>query len=195
MEEKNIYQYILNCFETASTNIQILPADEAAVGNLDKYLNFNPRSFFGVVITNTGGIIVDHCIRIYGSGQIDFVCRNQMLSGYGKMIVAEDITGGLFAMTAEGTLSYFAPDSLKWEDMDITYSDLLRWITDKNGINQFYETVRFSNWETLVKDIQADEGLAYFPFLWAKSDEKERHVRKLPITEIQKLQLEFYQKL
>lgn len=195
MAEVDKYQAMLDCFHNASTEIQLLTADKMAVEKLNEYLNYNPQSLFGLVLTNTGGIIVDNWIRIYGSGKIDFASRNQELSEYGSMIVAEDVTGGLFAIATDGTLSYFAQDSLEWEDMTITYSDFLQWITEKERINQFYETVRFNNWEIITKDIKINQGIGYYPFLWAKSDNKERHIEILPITEIQKLQFEFHKAL
>lgn len=146
MAEVDKCQAMLDCFHNASTEIRLLAVDERAVGKLNEYLNYNPQSLFGLVLTKTGGIIVDNWIRIYGSGEIDFASRNQELSEYGSMIVAEDVTGGLFTIATDGTLSYFVPDNLAWEDMTITYSDFLQWITEKERINQFYETVRFNNW-------------------------------------------------
>lgn len=195
MTDEDKFQAMLANFHNASTKIQVLDVDEKAVAKLNGYVNYHPQSYFGIVLRKTGGIIVDNWLRIYGSGEINFTSRNQELSEYGSMIVAEDISGGLFAMAADSSLSYFAPDCLAWEEMAITYLDFLQWITEKERVNQFYETVRFHNWEMIIKDIKTNQGIGYYPFLWAKSEHKERHVEILPIKEIQKLQFEFYKSL
>lgn len=195
MIEDEKYQALLGQFRSASTTIRVLPVDTLAVEKLSQSLTFNPRSYFGIVLTHTGGIVIDNWVRIYGSGELDFVIRNQELADYDTMIVAEDITGGLFAMTSNGELSYFAPDFLEWEKMEISYGDFLQWITEQERLDLFYETVRFPNWEAAIKAIKTNEGIGYFPFLWAKSEDKERHRELLPILEIQQIQLKFVQTL
>lgn len=98
-------------------------------------------------------------------------------------------------MGEEGELSYFAPESLQWEVMSIPYNDFLHWVTEKERINLFYETFRFEDWENVCKGIKLDQGIGYFPFLWAESDGKERYTELVSIMEIHKLQLEFAQEM
>lgn len=60
MAEVDKCQAMLDCFHNASTEIRLLAVDERAVGKLNEYLNYNPQSLFGLVLTKTGGIIVDN---------------------------------------------------------------------------------------------------------------------------------------
>ena len=59
-------------------------------------------------------------LRFYGAGELNFYERNDLFP-YSNIIVEEDILGGLFTILNDGNISYFAPDCLEWEVMEISY--------------------------------------------------------------------------
>ena len=130
---------------------------------------FNEETFFGVVLSKTGGIVIDDWIRIYGSGKYDFYKKNTSLSEWGAMIIAEDIVGGLFSLDNNGIINYFAPDSLQWESLDITYSQFIHWAMIKERVDKYYETFRWDGWAEDSAMLSSTQGMIFFIFLWEYS--------------------------
>ncbi len=183
---------ISEVFKDATTSINMLPVAQNDVINLDGFITFNPESAFGTILMNTGGIIVDNLVRVYGTGDIDFYTRNSALKGFDMMIVADDAVGGLFAMQPDGSLSYFAPDTLEWEEMDIDYYTFLSWLCDRERVHKFYENCMQEGFAELIKNIKINEGILYTPPLWTESEETKREMSVVDIEEIYGLQLELY---
>ncbi len=177
----------------SKSEIIVLPVDSEKVEKAKSIYQLDDKSSLGEIVTLTGGIICDKWVRIFGSGDIDFVEKNEFLKQYGMIVVGEDITGGLFSINAENMVHYFAPDTLEWEELDIKYSDFIfLFVAGGERIDEFYELCRFDNWQTEIKNIKSNEGLLYIPFLWSKEIKKVNSIRHkiVPIEEIQKLQLE-----
>jgi len=183
-------EMILKCFSESTTEIQVLPANKNNLCSLNDYINYNENSSFGIVLSHTGGVVIDSWIRIYGCGDIDFVQRNKLLKEYGVMIIAEDIVGGLFGLEKSGQMVYFAPDTLKWEAMEIDYQSFLSWVCEKEKVDLFYDTFRFENWEETAKSLTFEQGIAHFPFLWTSDNGVDRHREIIPIEEVLMLQLD-----
>lgn len=80
------------------------------------------------------------------------------------------------------SIFYFAPDTLEWEDMGLTFPQLVRWLVEGN-VDLFYMDFRWDNWESEVNELNFSEGISFYPFLWAKS-EQERHRRIIQVEEI-----------
>ena len=119
---KNILESIKSSFK----NVKVLPIEESVLSQVLENFHIEEESLLGTIIFNTGGIIIDSWIRIYGAGKVNFYQRNKDFP-YSNIIVAEDILGGLFAYMSNGNIGYFAPDTLEWEDMEIGYSQFLYW--------------------------------------------------------------------
>ena len=187
------WQNILDDFSKATTKIIILPVDTKKIKNLEGYITYNSNSSLAIILSNTGGIIVDNWIRIYGSGEIDFVERNKRLQQYTSMIIAEDIIGGLFAINPNGEMLYFAPDMLEWENMEIDYYSFLSWVCEKERVDLFYEIFRFDKCEEMVSNMNYAQGILHIPFLWLDDEGKDRSKNIVPIIEIQNLQFEIKQ--
>ncbi len=177
----------------SSCEVTVLPVDNLKVEQAKSIYKLDDKSSLGEIVTLTGGIICDKWVRIFGSGDIDFVEKNAFLKPYGMIVVAEDITGGLFSINAENMVHYFAPDTLEWEELGIKYSDFVFFfVLGGKRVEKFYELYRLDNWQTEIKNIKSDEGLLYIPFLWSKEIKKVKSLKHkiVPIEEIQKLQLE-----
>jgi hypothetical protein len=88
------------------------------------------------------------------------------------LLVADDVLGGLFAINAGGlgddinSMYYFAPDTLEWEEMELTYDRLL-WFCFNGDLDDFYADFRWNGWQTAVKDISSDEAFYLYPPLYS----------------------------
>ena len=158
-----------------------------ARGDVLVELQVTTRSPMGAIAYETGGVLIDHgWLRILGAG-------NQKLSrnlaewnrgrSSGYLLVADDVVGGFFAINGgslgvdAGSMYYWAPDTLKWEALDIGYTDFVRWaVGDK--LSAFYEDLRWDGWESDVKTVGGDQCFTFYPFLWAKEGSVESSSRK-----------------
>ena len=151
----------------------------------EKYSKFQNK-FFYEQFTNSGGIIIDHWIRIYGCGDINIVEKNKLYNKDNNMdiIVGEDVLGGLFALK-DDLIYYFAPDTNEWENLNIYYTQFLDWILNNNqSINKFYELFRWNKWEEDCKKLKITEGVSFYPLLNFKCNINERSIRIISIDEL-----------
>ena len=179
----------------ATTKISLINPDEKAVAHLKEIYPFHKETFFGVVLSKTGGIVIDNWIRIYGSGKYDFYRKNTSLSEWGALIVAEDIVGGLFSLDGNGIINYFAPDSLQWESLDIKYSQFIQWAMSKERVDKYYETFRWDGWEKDSAMLSSIQGIICIPPLWTKESITGFLTKTAPMHEILGLQLAFSKEL
>ena len=166
----------------------------------------------GAIIYETGGILVDNgWLRILGSGneKLDRTIPNwnkgKTFNEYGEkpslLLIADDIVGGFFAINGGalgqdlGMVYYFAPDSLNWEPMDIGYSDFIWWAFTGN-LEDYYENVRWKDWKEEISELNGNQGIFFYPFLWTKHKNiKELSRKAVPIMEIWTLQQEIVKQL
>ena len=181
-----------NYFEEVETKIIVLSNDSDKANKTKTVFQFDEETLLGTIVLQTGGIIFDQWIRVYGSGEIDFSQKNKFLLPYGKIIVAEDLAGGLFGIDENNMIFYFAPDTLEWEDMEISYPQLIQRFTEGGeNVECFYESFRWEGWQEDTKDIKHNEGILYIPFLWTEEASAEGLLHKIvPIDEVQKIQLD-----
>jgi hypothetical protein len=165
------------------------------------------RSPMGAIVYETGGILVDYgWLRILGSGcerlprSMPEWNRGRSIAEYGESapywLVADDVIGGLFALAgATGSISYFAPDTLRWEPMGMGYSQFIYWCFTGDTA-KYYADYRWSGWQEDVKDLPGDRVFNFYPFLWAKAESLESRSRKqVPIAELCDLQLDIITQL
>ena len=124
--------------------MEVLPPVEANRKSALVAIQVTTRSAMGAIIYETGGILVDHgWIRILGSGcerlprSLPEWNKGRTFDEYGDsapyLLVADDVIGGFFASDGGGlggkvgSMFYFAPDSLRWEPIDMGYSDFVYW--------------------------------------------------------------------
>ena len=151
----------------------------------EKYSKFQNK-FFYEQFTNSGGIIIDNWIRIYGCGDINVVEKNKLYNKDNNMdiLIGEDVLGGLFALK-DDLIYYFAPDANEWENLNIYYTQFLDWIVNNNqSINKFYELFRWNKWEEDCKKLKLTEGVSFYPLLNFKCNINERSRRVISIDEL-----------
>ena len=159
----------------------------------EKYSKFQNK-FFYEQFTNSGGIAIDHWIRIYGCGDINVVEKNKLYNKDNNMdiIVGEDVLGGLFALK-DDLIYYFAPDTNEWENLNIYYTQFLDWILNNNqSINKFYELFRWNKWEEDCKKLKLTEGVSFYPLLNFKCNINERSRRIISIDELIRFNMKIF---
>lgn len=181
-------------FKQSKRNIEILNIDSSKINTVKVKWNIPDDTLWGAILYNTGGIVFDGWVRLLASGERDIVNWNATLNINGFIVVADDILGGLFGLNTEtNIIHYFAPDTLEWEDMEVTYSQFVRWLAE-GDVDRFYDAFRWDNWEEEVSRLKMSEGISFYPFLWAKP-EQERHKKVIPLEEIVLLSFDMKQQL
>lgn len=180
---------IMHSIQKSPKKVKMIPVDEAVLRDISNAFEINQNSLLGTIVYYTGGIIVDDWIRIYGSGKANFYQRNQDFPCT-NILVAEDILGGLFAIMDAGTIGYFAPDTLQWEDNDLTYSEFLYWCFH-GDTDTYYKDNRWCTWKEDISTLPIENGIAFYPFLWAKAELEERIRKEIPLAEIIRLEFDF----
>lgn len=187
-------QKIMDDIKRSIKKVQVLPAEDAVKKEVRKRFSLDPESVCGTVIENTGGIIIEDWIRLYGSGEVNIVARNELYP-FEELVVGEDILGGLYVYLENGNIGYFAPDCLELEDMEIHYPQFLYWCLH-GDTDTFYLDYRWEGWQQEVAKLGYDEGVAFYPFLWAEAERFESRERKgVPMDEIIGLEFEYLEQM
>lgn len=187
-------EMILKSIKESPKEIRILPKQDKQLLVIKNQYFINEESTLGAIVYNTGGIMVDEWIRIYGAGDIDFTERNKLFP-YDKMVVAEDILGGLFIILEGGNVAYFAPDTLEIEDMEISFGQFIYWCLH-GDTDTFYTDYRWEHWQEEVKSLGIDYGMSFYPYLWAEAESLEkRHRQAILMKEIIGLEMDFCQQI
>ena len=188
-----VVKKILDDIKSSTKTIKILPSNNAVKKGIREKYEINPESLLGMILENTGGIIIDNWIRLYGAGELDFVSRNAMFP-FDNLVVAEDILGGLFVYLDNGNIGYFAPDCLELEDMEIHFNQFLYWCLH-GDTDTFYMDYRWKNWQEDISNLNCNEGVAFYPFLWTQEGIEKRSRRIVPINEIIGLEFDFLKQI
>ena len=173
--------------------------DDPAWPEIEASIARAPR--LGSVVFHTGGILIDRgWLRVLGSGHRDRSLLDIQAANDGEVfgiVVGQDVLGGIFAWgtTLDGatpTIHYFAPDSLRWEDLGSGYSARLNAMLD-GATAEFYESLRWPGWEAEVASCQLDFGIHTLPPAWtAQGKDLSRVSRKpVPMREIVSINVEF----
>lgn len=207
------WPFVQEWIESATNKVEILAVHpEKATDALYK-TQVTTRSPMGAIIYMTGGILVDDgWIRILGSGSPKL---NRSLPDWNKgkafdefgdaapfLLVADDAIGGSFAINGGGLgedvgkIYYFAPDTLSFEALDLSYADFLTFCFN-NDLDSFYRGFRWKDWRTEVSNSTGDQAFSFVPFLWtAEGKDIEKNSRKLvPAEELYQLHLSFREQL
>jgi len=189
----------------ASNPVEVLPADRAWAEATLVALQVTTRSPMGAIALETGGLLVDSgWLRILGSGSARLAGTLLTWNGRGAdaipnpltdaIIVAHDAVGGVFALNGgafEGTahgVFYFAPDSLRWEDLELGYSGFIEFTLD-GDLTKFYENERWPGWRKEIAKVNADQGFLIYPPLWATGEPIEKRDRSVvPMAELWRFQ-------
>ena len=136
------WPFVSEWIKSAKNKVEILSVDNEKAKDALYKTQVTTRSPMGSIIYETGGILIDNgWIRILGSGNVKL---NRSLPEWnlGKgfkefgqsapfLLVADDAIGGFFMLNGGalgkdlGKIYYFAPDSLEFEPLNITYTEFL----------------------------------------------------------------------
>lgn len=195
-----IWNEIKSILKSSTKNIKILSSN---YNNSLNNLNINENSVLGQVIINTGGIFIENYIRLFGSGDeensYNIYKYNLELKKYfddNIIIIGNDIFGGLFSLNKEkNNILYFAPDTLEWEDLDITYKEFIKFVTSEK-IDEFYKSYKWSTFQEDIKKVKFNEGTLIYPFLWSNECNIEKAKKDIvPFSELLQVNIEFKKKL
>lgn len=171
----------------ASVNHQLLPSSAESSRVLTR-LQVTTRSTLGTIAYHTGGLLIDHgWLRVVGSGH-PLLPRNLADWNEGRadgcLLVADDVVGGFFAINGGGLgddvgeMYYWAPDTLKWEQLEIGYTDFLSWaLSDRIAL--FYDGLRWEGWRSDLEALGSDQCFSFFPYLWTQEGSIERSSRAM----------------
>ncbi|MER7576761.1 DUF2625 family protein [Streptomyces sp. NPDC126514] len=156
-------------------------------------LQVSAGSALGAMVLHCGGLVLDGgWLRIFGGRPSSLQGALPSLAAVNRfpatvdpawrpqdaLVVGHDVLGGVFALNthdpaaagrpgAPGQMTYFAPDSLEWEAMDMGYGSWLTWtLTDR--LAHFYEGLRWPGWQQETANLTTAEGITVYPFLWSK---------------------------
>jgi len=188
--------------DSATNKVEILPCNQEKASDALYKTQVTTRSPMGAIVYSTGGLLIDNgWIRILGSGHAKL---NRSLPDWNKgktfaefgqrspyLLVADDAAGGFFAINGGGLGSdlgkvyYLSPDDLKWENLDMTYSDFL-WFCFTGDLNKFYTGLRWTNWTQEIAKLDGNKAYSFYPFLWsAEGKDIDKNSRKpVPVEEV-----------
>ena len=168
----------------AKNHFEILPRDERRAGEELVALQVSTRSPMGAVVYESGGVLFYRgFVRLLGS-ECERMTRglaswnekmmpNLPIQGRPYLIVADDVVGGYFAINGgglcenAGVIYYLAPDTLAWEDTQLSYLDFVYWLFC-GDVESFYKPFFFEGWQDVVARLSCDETFSFYPFLWSK---------------------------
>jgi hypothetical protein len=171
----------------ATLSYQLLPPSTES-GRVLSSLQVTTRSTLGTIAYETGGLLIDHgWLRVLGSGHPQ-LSRNLVDWNNGRadayLLVADDAAGGFFSINGGGlgddvgAMYYWAPDTLRWEQLDIGYTDFLGWaLSDR--LATFYDGLRWDGWRSDLQELRADQCFSFFPFLWTREGSIDESSRTL----------------
>lgn len=183
----------------ARAPVEVLPCSDEAGARCLSLLQVTTRSPMGAIAYGTGGLLVDGgWVRVIGGGCEHFSRTLATWNGLdtgdhrlpGAMLVGDDALGGFFAINGgrfegrPGSVHYFAPDALAWEDLDASYSDWLVWLLT-GDLERFYGGSRWSSWRADVARLAPDRGVLVYPFPFAQGPSFDERTRgDVPIEEL-----------
>lgn len=195
--------------KNSKNKAEFLAADKVKARETLYNLQVTTRSPMGAITFFTSGILIDSgWIRILGSGNdklnrsIASWNKGKTISKFGEqpkyLLVADDVVGGMYAINAGGLgtdmgkMYYFAPESLAWEALDLTYSDFLNFCFN-GDVKGFYKDFHWEGWEKDIIKVTGDQAFSFMPFLWTKEGTDLNKVSKkpVPIEEVYSLNTKF----
>ncbi len=195
------WPFVQQMIDSAANHLEILPADSSKANDALLKTQVTTRLPMGAIIYQTGGILVDHgWIRILGSGSrtinrsLPDWNKGKSIQEFGQtppyLLIADDAVGGFFAINGGafgkdlGKTYYLSPDRLLWEPLDLTYTDFL-YFCFNNDLNEFYQNLKWINWEKDVAKLEGNKVFNFSPVLWSKEgkDINKNSRKKIPVGE------------
>lgn len=181
-----------------ANRVKIIPADDACAAINAEYYQADGSTNFGLLITTSGGVVVNGVVRLLGSNRApeyrDITLWNVKFGSAGAVILGDDIFGGVFAVNTGafsdklGNIFYFAPDTLEWEDTELQLSGLFAWLKD-GDMTGFYGQFSAEEYEKFRSmNVKFNEVLHILPPQWSAEFKTEPHdVRAIDVSEYYRL--------
>ncbi|KJY34479.1 DUF2625 domain-containing protein [Streptomyces sp. A1547] len=174
-----------------SVPVQVLPGDINEGRRCLLQMQVTGRSVLGALALHTGGLLMDNgWLRVFGggsgSGRLPSLAQvNRFPTDFDPgwhpatgLVVGHDIVGGVFALNgadpaaagrpgAPGQMTYFAPDTLEWEAMEMSHSGWVSWLLS-GRLETFYDGMRWPGWREETAVLAFEQGLSVYPFLWSE---------------------------
>lgn len=212
-EKEPGWELVSEWINSAKNKVEILKVDNEKAKEALYKIQITTRSPMGAIVYHTGGLLVDNgWIRILGSGNEKLIRTlpdwnfGKTITEYGKptpyLLIADDAIGRFFLLNGGGLrndigkIYYFAPDTLDFEPLDLSYSEFLDFCFN-NDLEKFYKGFRWTNWKVDVQKLNGDEVYNFVPFLWTKEGKQiNKNSRKaVPIAEQYRLNMDFRKQL
>ncbi|WP_017571667.1 DUF2625 domain-containing protein [Nocardiopsis halotolerans] len=169
----------------STVSVRALPVEPERGRTCLHRLQVTARSFLGAMALESGGLLVDGgWLRVHGGGGAELPGLGEVndLSAavvYGpppRLVVAHDVLGGVFALNGPaaedggypgkpGEVVYFAPDSLEWKPLEVSYSGWMLWMLEGH-LKSFYQDLRWPGWREEAEALDPERGLSLHPFPW-----------------------------
>jgi len=207
------WTFVKQWIVSAKNKVEVLSADTAKAKEALYKIQVTTRSPMGAVIYMTGGIMVDNgWIRILGSGNPKLTRslpewnKGKTLANFGEqvpyLLVADDAIGGFFLLNGGGLgkdlgkIYYFSPENLKYEPLELTYSDFLNFCFN-GDMEKFYKGLRWKNWTETVSILGGDNVICFYPYLWTKEgkDLKKNSKKTISVSEQYLTNMDFRKQL
>ena len=149
--------------------------------------------------------VVGGRVRVLGGGTAEIKSSLKTWNGLpsdlmpmerGMVRVGFDVFGGVFALDGgalgpgDGSVHYFAPDSLSWEPLELGHSAWVHWLlTEPDKLVTFYEAYRLADDGARLPGLAFDQALALSPPPWSPEASKFE-CRPAPANEVVKDLLE-----
>lgn len=196
---------IEDAIERGTTPVEVLPVSRERGERVLHRLQVTSGSTLGALALECGGLLVDHgWLRVLGGGHDgipDLASANGLVEPTDSstappwMLVALDVLGGRFAIdggglgVAHGQVCYFAPDTLRWESLDLGHTAFIHAMIGGAG-EGFYESRRWPGWEDECARLAHTHGFSLWPPPFSAEGQDLTAVsrRGVPMEEL----LEFY---
>lgn len=192
------WTFVRQWIDSAKNKVEILPAEIDNAKDALYKIQVTTRSPMGAIVYMTGGLLVDDgWIRILGSGNSKLTRslpdwnKGKTLADFGQpapyLLIADDVLGGFFLLNGGGLgqdlgkVYYFAPETLEYEPLDMTYTDFLIFCFSSN-LDDFYEGYRWPNWRLEVSVLSGDKVFNFFPCLWTKEGKEINKNSRKPVS-------------
>ncbi len=147
------------------------------------HMQTSTHSLLGALAYECAGVVVDSRVRVLGGGSPEVKSSLKSWNGVagdllpierGMVRVGFDAFGGVFALDggafgkADGSVHYFAPDSLSWEPLDLGHSAWVHWLlTEPDQVSKFYELLTWTDWKLDLSRLKFDQALSLTPPPWS----------------------------
>ncbi|MEV8098736.1 DUF2625 family protein [Kitasatospora sp. NPDC085879] len=191
--------------------VQVLPVDPEEGRRCLVQMQVTARSTLGALALNCGGLVLDDgWVRVYGGGSRaagglpSLGQVNRFPAAFDPawhpatgLVVGHDVLGGVFALNGHdpagagrpgmpGQMTWFAPDTLEWEALEIGHSAWVAWLLS-DGPEALYEGLRWPGWREESTALAPSQGIAVYPFLWseqARADLAATSRKAVPMREV-----------